>query len=100
MQYHKLVRDNIPKKIESNGEKATYHTATDAEYWSKLKEKLLEEVSEFNQAESTEELADILEVIEAIIEYKKFDQNIIAQLKANKAEKNGKFKDKIILDEA
>lgn len=100
MQYHKLVRDNIPKKIESNGEKAAYHIATDAEYWLKLKEKLLEEVSEFNQAENAEELADIFEVIEAIVEYKKFDPNIIAQLKADKAEKNGKFKNKIILDEA
>lgn len=100
MQYNKLVRDNIPKKIESHGEKATYHTATDAEYWLKLKEKLLEEVSEFNQAENAEELADILEVIEAIVDYKKFDPSIIAQLKASKAEKNGKFKDRIILDES
>ena len=100
MQYNKLVRDKVPQKIEDKGEKAIYHTATDAEYWLKLKEKLLEEILEFNQAENAEELADILEFIEAIVEYKKFDPKIVADLKKLKAETNGKFKDKIILDEA
>ena len=70
------------------------------EYWQKLKEKLSEEVEEFVKAESAEELADILEVIVAITDYKGFNKEEIANIKVNKAEERGKFKNRIILDES
>ena len=100
MKYNKLVRDNVPQHIKAKGEAIKTHTAGDVEYWSKLKEKLLEEVGEFNKDESVEELADLLEVIDAIIEYKKFDRGEIEKVKGEKAETKGGFKNRIILDES
>lgn len=98
--YNKLVRDNIPEIIESKGEKAVTHIATETEYWEKLKEKLTEEVKEFSEAESIEELADVLEVLDAIIAYKKFTPEDIEKIKSEKAQKRGKFDKRIILEES
>lgn len=100
MKYGKLVRDKIPEYIEKKGEKVIFHIADEAEYWEKLKEKLLEEVKEFVEAESVEELADLLEVIDAIAAYKKFDIKEITEIKEKKAKERGRFLKRIILDES
>lgn len=99
-KYNKLVRDKILEYIKSKGDVAVTHVADDKEYWEKLKEKLQEEIKEFGESETIEELADILEVIEAIMEYKKFDKEETEKVKIAKAEKRGKFKNRIILDES
>lgn len=98
MKYNKLVRDKIPEYIVKKGGKPITHIANDAEYWQKLKEKLSEEVEEFKKDENMEELADLLEVIDAITNFKKFDQAEIKKIQAKKAGERGKFKDKIILE--
>ena len=100
MKYNKLVRDKIPEYIKSKGGKAVFHVADEAEYWQKLKEKLLEEVKEFEEAENIEELADILEVLNAIAAYKGFDMNDVKALQTKKGEERGVFKNRIILDES
>ncbi|MEK7624618.1 MAG: nucleoside triphosphate pyrophosphohydrolase [Patescibacteria group bacterium] len=100
MKYNKLVRDKIPEYIRKKGGNPITHIADDAEYWQKLKEKLIEEIGEFENDESIEEFADLLEVIDAIADYKKFDRNEAEKVKNKKADERGKFKDKIILDES
>jgi predicted house-cleaning noncanonical NTP pyrophosphatase (MazG superfamily) len=100
MKYNKLVRDKIPEYIQKKGGNPITHIADDAEYWQKLKEKLIEEIEEFKKDENIEEFADLLEVIEAIADYKKFDRDEVERVRNKKAEERGKFRDKIILDES
>ena len=100
MKYNKLVRDKIPEYIKSKGKVPITHIADETEYWEKLKEKLQEEVNEFLKDGNIEEIADILEVIDAIANYKKFSREDIERIKEKKADERGKFKDRIILEEA
>lgn len=99
MKYKKLVRDKIPGIIKQDGSTPIVHIADDQEYWGKLKEKLKEEVDEFLQNSTEEELADVLEVIYTICDFKKIDRQKLELLRKNKAKKRGGFKKRIILDE-
>ncbi len=100
MQYNKLVRDRIPEIIKAKGEVAVTHIADDVEYGVKLREKLQEEVNEYLNDENIGEIADILEVLDAIAEHKGFSQAEILATKQKKAETRGCFKQRIILDES
>ena len=99
MKYNKLIRDKIPEIIKQNGSIPITHIADDQEHWRKLKEKLKEEVDEFLKTSTEEELADILEVIYAICDFKKINRQKLELLRKKKAKKRGSFKKKIILDE-
>lgn len=66
MKHNKLVRDRIPEIIEKSGKKAFCRILNDEEYKIELEKKLLEEVEEFRESKSLEELADIEEVLSAL----------------------------------
>lgn len=100
MKYNKLVRDKIPAYIRKRGGTAKTHIATRAEYGKKLIEKLKEEITEFEENESMEEFADILEVLDAIAKYKKFRPGHVQRLKKQKATARGRFVKRIILEES
>ena len=100
MKYNKLVRDKIPEIIRAKGQEPVTHIAGEEEYWAKLKEKLLEEVDELQKDENTEEIADVLEVLEAIAVFKGFDWSEIKKIQEKKASERGKFEKRIILEEA
>lgn len=99
MKYDKLVRDRIPEIIKGNGDVPVTHKANKEEYWKKLKEKLKEEVNEFLEGEEKEELADILEVIYSICEFKNIDREELERIRKEKSKNRGSFKDRIIIDE-
>jgi predicted house-cleaning noncanonical NTP pyrophosphatase (MazG superfamily) len=99
MEYNKLVRDKIPEIIKKSGKNPITHVASEEEYWKSLREKLKEEVFEFDKDPSMEEFADVLEVLDAIGNFKKFKRDEIKNIKEEKAEKRGRFKKRLILDE-
>lgn len=97
--YNKLVRDNIPEIISNNNETPITRILNDEEYILELKKKLLEEVNEFLDSDDVTELADILEVVDALSDANNSSILEVMEIKKRKAEKNGKFKDQIFLIE-
>ena len=65
-KYHKLVRDRIPEIIMQSGKRPVYSILSEEAYLAKLDEKLNEELAEYQERKSMEELADLLEVIRAV----------------------------------
>ncbi|MEK7464612.1 MAG: nucleoside triphosphate pyrophosphohydrolase [Patescibacteria group bacterium] len=99
-QYNKLVRDRILEIIEKDDVKPIWHKAGRSEYWKKLKEKLVEEVNEFLDSKKQEELADVLEVIDAISDLWGFKRARTRKIKNDKKRRRGGFKKRIILEKA
>lgn len=96
-KYNKLVRDNIPDIIKSNGEVPIITILKDKEYINQLNKKLLEEVNEYITSGLTEELADIVEVIYGILDYNNISISEFEKIRKEKETKNGAFKKKIFL---
>ena len=64
--HHKLVRNTIPSMIMKDGKTITLRHLNDEEYLKALHDKLDEEVAEFHRSGDLDELADIMEVINAL----------------------------------
>ena len=97
--YHKLVRDRIPEIIEIDGKKCVCETLSDEDYISLLDQKLNEELAEYQESKSLEELADLLEVMQAVVKARGWTLEELEQVRADKAAKRGRFERKILLKE-
>ena len=97
--YHKLVRDFIPNIIEADGKSCIYETLSDEDYIYLLDQKLNEELAEYQESKSLEELADLLEVIQAVVKARGWALEELEQVRAAKAAKRGAFEKKILLKE-
>lgn len=95
--YNKLVRDKIPDIMIQNGAIPKTKILNDKEYFKELNNKLLEEVKEYLDSYEIEELADIEEIIRAILSYKNTSLEDFEIICKEKAQKRGAFKNKIFL---
>ena len=98
-KYNKLVRDKIPEIITTQGDVPVIKVLDDTEYFQALNMKLQEEVEEYLSEFSSDEIADILEVLHAIIEYKGLSYNEVEQIRKKKYDERGGFSKKINLVE-
>ena len=96
--YHKLVRDRIPEIIKANGAECVTHVAKLDEYNRLLESKLQEEITEFLHNKCAEEIADILEVIEAIARLEGISVDEIKKVKTDKRANRGSFNKRIVLE--
>ena len=97
--YNKLVRDKIPEIIESSGNTCTVETLTDEQYIAMLDAKLTEELAEYQESKSLEELADLLEVMGAVVKARGYTWDELTRIRKRKHEERGGFEKKILLKE-
>lgn len=97
--YHKLVRDRIPEIIASDGKTCVCETLSDEDYLRLLDAKLTEELSEYQESHSLEELADLLEVLRAVVKARGWTWEELERVRQDKAAKRGGFEKKILLKE-
>lgn len=102
-EYPKLVRDRIPEIIKKKTgiDVEQRILADDREYLDYLLKKMVEEATELQQSRQhnnlEEELADVFELIYAILKLKgKTIENIIT-IQKEKREKNGAFEKRILM---
>lgn len=91
----KLVRDKIPQIIEASGESPLTRILKTEEYLSCLETKLDEEVQEFHESKSPEELADILEVVYALAAAQGCSREQLQQIFDTKHTARGGFEKRI-----
>lgn len=97
--YNKLVRDHIPEIIESDGRKCTTEILSDDRWLQMLDAKLDEELAEYQESKSLEELADLLEVMRAVVKARGWSWEQLEQVRQEKAARRGGFEKKILLKE-
>ena len=95
--YDKLVRDQIPQIICANGNSCEIRVLEDQEYQKRLEEKLKEELSEYLESGQLEELADLLEVMMALVKAKGSSWQALEQIRTDKLAKRGGFEKKLLL---
>jgi|SRR3989344_8825155 len=93
--YNKLVRDKIPEILDAKNVFYEKRIASIEEYKIELIKKLNEEIREFLEDESIEELADIIEVIEAFKQLPEYTD--VEFVRNKKKQEKGGFYKKIIL---
>lgn len=92
--YNKLVRDNVPDIIREQGGTPVIRTLGDEEYVQCLENKLREEVGEFLEERTLDELGDIIEVLEELAHLQGWTDWEIRHARSEKAQRNGIFRER------
>ncbi|MRG85979.1 nucleoside triphosphate pyrophosphohydrolase [Salinibacillus xinjiangensis] len=101
--YNKLIRDHIPQIIEMTGKTPKTKILSDEDYKTALQKKTKEELTEYlnakSDADSIEELADMLELIHALAKVHGSTIDEVEHIRKHKAEQRGGFDEKVYLIE-
>jgi predicted house-cleaning noncanonical NTP pyrophosphatase (MazG superfamily) len=98
--YNKLVRDRIPEIIHLAGKQCETTVMNEAEYRQGLLDKLVEEAQEAHsaaQGDLATELADILEVVDAILTVHDISVEHVRKVQAARRQEQGGFKKRMKL---
>lgn len=95
--YNKLIRDKIPEIIEDDGGSCKTRVLKEDEYLTELDKKLSEELAEYLESGSLEELADLTEVIRAVTVARGYSTEELEKVRAEKAAQRGGFEKKLLL---
>ena len=93
----KAIRDKIPQIIKNSGTSCTIKTLSDAQFLKALEVKLGEELQEYLASKSSEELADLIEVIHRIAQLNGTSIAKLEKIRKDKARKRGAFKKNLFL---
>ena len=100
MQYDKLIRDYIPAIISQSGRRCVTEVLTKPAFRQALRAKLVEEAQEVLVADADElstELADVLEVLDALLEAHGLGLDSIRQLQQVRRRERGGFSQRLRL---
>jgi len=95
--YNKLVRDLIPGIIASSGREPITQLIDPKHKAHYLQEKLKEEMDEYLQSGSLEELADLLEVIHGLLDCSGYTWDELETVRLAKQQQRGGFGKGILL---
>ena len=95
--YNKLVRDRIPDIIEGSGKHCTVEVLDEKAYLDALDAKLQEELNEYQESHSLEELADLLEVMGAVVKARGYTWDDLTRVRKAKRAKRGGFDRRLLL---
>src|ERR1700722_11408316 len=101
LDYHKLVRDGIPRIIEADGGQPVTRVLDQAGYLAALRAKLVEEAEEARSAPDRQlgsELADVLEVLRALAAAHDMSWEDVVAEAARKRDERGGFDERIFLE--
>jgi predicted house-cleaning noncanonical NTP pyrophosphatase (MazG superfamily) len=101
LDYHKLVRDGIPRIIEADGGRPVTRVLDRAGYLAALRAKLIEEAEEARAASDRQlrsELADVLEVLRALAAAHGMSWEDVVAEAARKRDERGGFDQRIFLE--
>ena len=91
IHYNKLVRDKIPEVIIAAGKHPVTDVLREQEMNAALDRKLQEEVQEYLDSHSIEEMADVLEVLHGIAFHMGISWDTIEQERIRKRDERGGF---------
>lgn len=97
--HNKLVRDRIPEIIEASGKTCVIEVMSTDAYIQALDAKLDEELAEYQQSKSLEELADLLEVMGAVVKARGYTWDDLTRVRKEKRAARGAFDQRIFLKE-
>ena len=91
IHHDKLVRDKIPAIIEAAGKTPVTDKIEPEDMQAALDRKLREEVGEYLESHSVEEMADVLEVLHGIAFHHGISWNQVEEERLRKKEERGGF---------
>jgi predicted house-cleaning noncanonical NTP pyrophosphatase (MazG superfamily) len=94
----KLVRDRIPEIIRQDGGDPRVRVVSGTELDKLIRLKIVEEAQELLTSGEDEEIADILEALEALLVHRSIDRAAIDDARLKKREERGGFEKGFVLE--